>query len=83
MATYTIHTGFIKFINHVSYSYVFENSFYIYIVSCQGENIVIPMLDVEDQNAMYVVAFMGTQAVYLNLNLEYHRKCLAYSSNVA
>ena len=50
--------------------YLCVREFIVYIFSCLGEDIVILMPEVEDLNAMYVFAFKGTHAAYLNLNLQ-------------
>lgn len=41
------------------------------LVSREHKNLLI--LDIDDQHATYVFIFKGTQAAYLNLNVQQHR----------
>ena len=41
----------------------------IYIVLCQGENLSVLVLDIDEQNTMHVFASKGIHAMCLNLNL--------------
>ena len=41
----------------------------IHIVLCQGGNHNIHVLDIDDQNIMYVFAFKGINDAYVNFNL--------------
>ena len=54
--------GFIKFINHILYIYVFET--FLYTLSYVDEKIKnILVLDIESQNTTYVIVVKGTHAI--------------------
>ena len=43
---------------------------YLVLTSCQGENQKYSYVTFDDQNSKYIFASKGTQAVYLNPNLQ-------------
>ena len=64
--SYTLYLGLTKFIDHILYICRVETL--SHIIMCQGENKYIFILHIGDPNTMYVFAFKGTHAAYLNLN---------------
>lgn len=61
---YTIYTVAIKFMNRIWHIYGFEVLFYM-LSSCQKEDTNLLILDINDQNTMYVFVFKVTWVAHL------------------
>ena len=68
MAMYTIYTGFTEFRNHILCIHRFESLSLIFF----NLNFIL-ILDIVDQNKMYLFASKGTKAAYLNLDLQLYQ----------
>ena len=69
MALFTIHKTLPSLRSYFMHLGVWNPNLYIVLHQGEYKNV----LDIVYQNTMYVLAFKGTQAMYLNLNLQCHQ----------